>query len=222
MHVQHLFPYPFPPYSLTPLSLSLALSPSIQVLHPPSVLQRQHTPPQETKKGKTHIRDQTLTVIRSHHVPLQGEPQHHDFPGDSAGCSGGAVLRLVRPAQSLQHCPLQRQSSRSAAVVMAIRLVLPWSGVQSAPICLLPYGACLARVDQTAEIWSTGAPNGCEGSITECFPVRHLSDGGLPSGAPQCFLLVYVESQSSTVLTASLSSHTTQPLQQPDSLFANM
>ncbi|KAI3371716.1 hypothetical protein L3Q82_024279, partial [Scortum barcoo] len=34
-------------------------------------------------------------VIHSHHAPLQCEPQHHDFPGDPAGSSGGAVLRVV-------------------------------------------------------------------------------------------------------------------------------
>lgn len=151
----------------------LFLSPSIQPSHSPSALsflqQRQHSSTEEKEEKDPHQSTSSTTelpLIYNHDAPLQSEPQHHDFPGDPAGGSSGAVLRLVRPAQPLRLRPIQRQSSRAAIVVVAIRLILLGSGVQSTPICLLSYGACLACVDQTAEAQCAGTPNGCEGSIT--------------------------------------------------------
>lgn len=122
--------YQFISLSLFAPSLSLSLLPSNFLIYPQRCLrQRQNTAPKRTRKRKIHIKLLRLTVICSHHASLQSEPQHHDFPGDPTRGSSGAVLWLVCPAQSLWLCPLQWQSTRSAAFILEIRLILPGSGV---------------------------------------------------------------------------------------------
>lgn len=147
------------------ISISLSLPFQSTLLFTFTVLcflqQRQHSSTGDKEEKDTHL----ALVIHSHDAPLQSEPQHHDLPGDPAGGSSGAVLRLVCPAQPLRLHPLKWQSSRAVVVVVAIRLIVPGSGVQSTPICLLSYGARLACVDQTAEAQCESSPNGCEGSI---------------------------------------------------------
>lgn len=159
-----------------PLSFSLGLFLSLNsTLSSTSALsflqQRQDTAPQRTKKREIVIKHQRLTVIHSHHVPLQNEHQHYDFPGDPAGGNSGAVEWLVLPAQSLQLCPLQWQSSCSPAVIVAIRLVLPGSGVQSASICLLSYGARMACLVQTPNSRFSDPPNHRQGFISQHIQV---------------------------------------------------
>lgn len=160
------------------LSVSLSLlgsfSPLIQLFHQPQpclFCSRGKTAPQRTKKREIVIKHQRLTVIHSHHVPLQNEHQHYDFPGDPAGSNSGAVEWLVLPTQSLQLCPLQWQSSCSPAVIVAIRLILPGSGVQSAFICLLSYGARMACLVQTPKSQFSDPPNHRQGFISQHIQV---------------------------------------------------
>lgn len=162
--------------------------------------------PRETKESFI----KRLTLIYSHHVPLPNEHQHHDIFGDPSRGSSDVIEWLVLPVDSLQLCPLQRKSSCSPDVIMAIRLFLPGSGVQPTSISLLSYGAWMAHLVQNPNRRSSDTSSKCQGLISQRIPVRLFRIRGLLDRETQCVPSVHVEPQSSAVLATSLSSHTTK------------
>lgn len=92
-----------------------------------------------------------LNWIHINHVSLQDEHQHLGFAGDSSRRNRDAAERLVFSAQSLRLRALQWKSPGSPAVLVALGLILPRSGVQSASIGLLSHGAWMARMEPTPQ-----------------------------------------------------------------------
>lgn len=153
--------------------LNMPISFPLSLTNPNSVLSAAEL--RETKES--FIKRPTL--IYSHHVPLPNEHQHHDISGDPSGGSSDVTEWLVLPVHSLQLRSLRWKSSRSPAVIMAIRLFLPGSSVQPTSISLLSYGAWMAHLDQDPNSRSSDTSSKCQGLISQRIPVRLFRIRGL-------------------------------------------
>lgn len=82
-------------------------------------------------------------------------PGHHYDPADKfkqmveSGPRKGQYFAQATAPQSQGTC--------AAAVIVAIRFLLPGTGVQSAPKRVLPYGARMARVVDAELAWGSGS-----------------------------------------------------------------